>query len=56
MDTTDTERLERRLSELENYVLVLEWQISKLNSEERILVEDAHCLIQFFYVCVSVAV
>ena len=48
MDTTDAERLERRISELENYVLALERQINKLNSEERIIVEDAHCLIQFF--------
>ena len=30
MDTTDAERLERRLSELENYVLALERQIKKL--------------------------
>jgi len=48
MDTTDAERLERRISELENYVLALERQINKLNSEECIIVEDAHCLIQFF--------
>ena len=44
----DVEKLERRLSELENYVLALERQISQLNSEERIIVQDAHCLIQFF--------
>ena len=48
MDTTDAERLERHISELENYVLALERQINKLNSEERIIVEDIHCLIQFF--------
>ena len=48
MDTTGAERLERCISELENYVLALERQINKLNSEERIIVEDAHCLIQFF--------
>ena len=48
MDTMDAERLERRLNELENYMLDLERQINKLNSEERIIVEDAHCLIQLF--------
>ena len=48
MDRTDAERLERLISELENYVLASERQINKLNSEERIIVEDAHCLIQFF--------
>ena len=48
MDTIDAEQLERRISELENYVLAWERQINKLNSEERIFVEDAHCLIQFF--------
>ena len=44
----DIEHLERRLRELENYVLALERQIHKLNSEDRIIVQDAHCLIQFF--------
>ena len=44
----DVENLERRLSELENYVLALERQINKFNSEDRIIVQDAHCLIQFF--------
>ena len=42
MDMTDAERLERRLSKLENYVLALERQINKLNSEEPIIVADAH--------------
>ena len=48
MDTLDAERLERRISELENYVLSFERQVHKLNSEERIIVEDAHCLNRFF--------
>ena len=50
----DIEKLERHLSELENYVLALERQISQLNSEERIIVQDAHCLIQFLQGCVIV--
>ena len=40
MDTTDAERLGRCASELENYVLVLEQLIHKLNSEDRIIVDD----------------
>ena len=48
MDTTDVQRFERHLSELENYVLALDKQIGKLNSKERIIAEDTHCLIQFF--------
>ena len=48
MDPLDAETLERRLSKLENYVLVLERQINKLNSEERVIVEGTHCVIQFF--------
>ena len=40
MDTLDAERLERKISELENYVLSLEQQVHKLNSKEQIIVED----------------
>ena len=40
--------MQRRLDDLEHYVLKLERQIVKLNSAERVIVEDVHCLIRFF--------
>ena len=48
MGTLDAERFERRIIELENDILVVKRQINKLNSEERIIVKDAHCIIHFF--------
>ena len=48
MDTLNAEKLERRISDLETYVLALERPIDKLKSEERVIIEHTHCLIQFF--------
>ena len=44
----DIVHLERRLSDLEDYVLNLERQIQRLNSSDSVLLEDAHCIIRFF--------
>ena len=41
-------KLERRLSELENYVLALENRRRLYSEEDQNLIEDVHCLIQFF--------
>ena len=44
IDKTDAERLESRISELNNYMLGLGRQTNKLNSEACIIVEDAQFL------------
>ena len=48
MDETDAERLERSISELENYMLALERLAKKMDSDDRLIVGDALCLIRFF--------
>ena len=55
IDKTDAERLESRISELNNYMLGLGRQTNKLNSEACIIVEDAQFLI-FLLVILSVLV
>ena len=39
--------INQRLEDLENYVLTLERKIMKLNSADRVIVEDVHCFIRF---------
>ena len=39
--------INKRLEDLENYVLTLERKIMKLNSADRVIVEDVHCFIRF---------
>ena len=56
METTPSpstmEIIQKRLDDLEHYVLTLERKIVKLNSSDRVIVEDVHCLIRFFkHVC-----
>ena len=55
IDKTDAERLESRISELNNYMLGLGRQTNNLNSEACIIVEDAQFLI-FLLVILSVLV
>lgn len=44
----DIEAYITKIEFLENHVIRLERQIIILNREERVIVEDAHCLIRFF--------
>ena len=46
------EIIQQQLDDLQHYMLTSEQKFVKLNSADRVILEDVHCLIRFFqHVC-----